>query len=219
MRTSHPARSTRPLHRLFSGLATLLSTIALLLAASAHAQGVRLFTDGSGVNYWDYSYGTATGTSAVEVVNGSKIPVEFGIRWRGTSGVRVRWTSQPGGDWLIGLATGGWAPFDATPLDSLVFWAYSPSSIPAADLPLMFLEDQNNTRTPRYSMSAANPGAICPHLPEPRRNLVTVTVEAGQLHPDRVALFPAGLAAANLMSEQNQPLIQLIPTVPQHAQL
>jgi hypothetical protein len=94
------------------------------------------------------------------MINGSKAPLEYATRWRGTTGIRLRFTQQAAGDWLLGVANAGWTAVDGTQLDSLVFWAYSATALPSGDLPYVFIEDRNNTRTPRYSMSAYNPGGL-----------------------------------------------------------
>jgi hypothetical protein len=153
MRTALPRRPAR--------LARLLLPALLLLVAprSAAATGVRLFTDGSGT-YWDLSYGAYTGGSSVELVNGSKAPLEYTTRWRGTSSLRMRYNARNGGDWLLGVANTGWTAVDAATVDTLAFWAYSGVALPAADLPYVFIEDRNNTRSPRYPMAPYNPNGL-----------------------------------------------------------
>jgi exo beta-1,2-glucooligosaccharide sophorohydrolase (non-reducing end) len=146
-------RSARPLHLALLALATLV-----LVPVAARAQGVRLFRDGSGT-YWDLSYGYASGSS-IEVVNGSKAPLDYTTFWRGTSALRMRYTPRSGGDWLMGVANTGWAVVDGVGLDSLIFWAYSPTALPASELPYVFIEDVNNTRSPRYPMSPYNPNGL-----------------------------------------------------------
>lgn len=148
------SRRARPL----SLLPALGLLVLSLLPAAVQAQGVRLFRDGSGT-YWDLSYGYAN-ISSIEVINGSKAPLEYGTYWRGTSALRMRYTPRSGGDWLLGVANTGWAVVDGTGLDSLVFWAYSATALPAADLPYVFIEDRNNTRSPRYPMAPYNPGGL-----------------------------------------------------------
>ncbi len=142
----------------FPGL--LAAVLLALLASSASAQGVRLFRDGSGGTYWDLSYAFQSGGSTVEMINGSKAPLEYTNRWRGTTAIRMRFTQQSGGDWLLGVANAGWTAVNGAPLDSLVFWAYSVTALAANDLPVVFIEDLNNTRTPRYSMAAYNPAGL-----------------------------------------------------------
>jgi hypothetical protein len=144
--------------RLLFGSAILFVT--MLAASTALAQGVRLFRDGGGATYWDLSYVFASGASSVELINGSKAPVDYATRWRGTSALRMRFTAQTGGDWLLGVANTGWVAVDGTQLDTLVFWAYSAAALPASDLPTVFLEDQNNTRSPRYPLTPHNPTGL-----------------------------------------------------------
>ena len=137
----------------------LLSTTTLT-ASTSFAQGVRLFRDAASGTYWDLSYGFAANGSAVELINGSKAPVDYVTYWRGTSALRMRYTAQPAGDWLLGVANTGWVAVDGTQLDTLVFWAYSPQALAANELPYVFLEDKNNTRSPRYAMAPYNPGGL-----------------------------------------------------------
>jgi hypothetical protein len=138
----------------------LLAAGASLASAPSHAQGVRLFRDAPSGSFWDLSYGFASGGSSVELISGSKAPVDYVTYWRGTSSLRMRYTAQPAGDWLLGVANTGWAPVDGMQLDTLVFWARSAAALPASDLPYVFLEDQGNTRSPRYAMAPYNPGGL-----------------------------------------------------------
>ena len=157
MKTTPHARRNRLFCTALAGAALLA---AGLLPAAARAQGVRLFRDGTGGTYWDLSYGYSSGGSAVELVNGSKAPLEYVTRWRGTSSLRMRYTAQAGGDWLLGVANTAWTPVDGAQLDSLVFWAYSATALAASDLPNVFIEDKNNTRTPRYPMAPYNQSGL-----------------------------------------------------------
>jgi hypothetical protein len=156
MKTASGARRRLALPALLLGSALLAAALA---PPAARAQGVRLFRDGTGT-YWDLSYGYASGGSAIEVINGSKAPLEYTTRWRGTSSLRMRYTAQTAGDWLLGVANTGWTAVDGATLDSLVFWAYSSAALAASDLPYVFIEDQNNTRTPRYAMAPYNPAGL-----------------------------------------------------------
>ncbi len=161
MRTSLPARSTRPRSARFPGVALAIVVLLSFLAPlAAHAQGFRIFRDGNGYNFWDPSYGVGSLGSSLEVVNGSKLPVDYVTKWRGSSSIRLRWTSVNGGDWVAGVSSLGWTPFDANPLDSLVFFAYSTTAIPAADLPRMLVEDSYNRRSIGQSMAAYNPAGL-----------------------------------------------------------
>ena len=146
--------------RLPSLAALIVATLAcLLFAAPSFAQGVRLFRDGAGGTFWDLSYAAQSGTSTVENVS-SKAPLEYTTKWRGTTSIRMNYKQQSGGDWLLGVANTGFAAVNGTPLDSLVFWAWSSVAIPSASLPYAFIEDYNNTRTPRYSMASYNAAGI-----------------------------------------------------------
>jgi hypothetical protein len=155
-----PARVSARAALLGALVVTALVVTALLVPALASAQGVRLFRDGTGGSYWDFSYAFQSGGSSVEMISGSKAPLDYTTKWRGTTAIRMRFTQAAGGDWLLGVANVGWVAVDGTQLDSLVFWAYSATALSANDLPVVFIEDKNNTRTPRYSMAAYNPGGL-----------------------------------------------------------
>uniref|UniRef100_A0A832MLJ8 Glycoamylase-like domain-containing protein n=1 Tax=Eiseniibacteriota bacterium TaxID=2212470 RepID=A0A832MLJ8_UNCEI len=157
MRTASTIRRGRPLHALLAAVALVLPGFG---PAPALAAGVRLFRDGTGLGFWDLSWGASSGGSTVELANGSKFPVDDATRWRGTSALRLRFTPAAGGDWVLGVANAGWAPFDATALDTVVWWAWSATALDAAQLPDMLLEDQSNVRTPRQPLSIYNPGGL-----------------------------------------------------------
>ena len=145
----------------FARALILAATLAgLSFASVSFAQGVRLFRDGAGGTFWDYSYGSQSGTSTVELISGSKAPLEYTTKWRGTTAIRMNFKQQTGGDWVLGVANSGFAAVDGTPLDSLVLWAYSATAIASSSLPYAFIEDKNNARTPRYSMAAYNAAGL-----------------------------------------------------------
>ena len=155
-----PCLRIRPLRAVSPAAALVVAALAtLLFAPASHAQGVRLFRDGTGGSSWDLSYAAQSGTSTVENLS-SKIPLEYTTKWRGTTSLKLNFKQQSGGDWVWGVANTGWAAVDGTQLDSLLFWAYSPTAIAASSLPYAFIEDKNNVRTPRYSMAAYNPAGL-----------------------------------------------------------
>ena len=129
-----------------------------LAPAPAHALGVRLFSDSPDRTFWDSSWGYANSPSSLELVNGSKFPVDSAHAFLGKNALRLAWTSATGGDWALTAATQSWVVFDPTPYDSILFVVWSPADIPAADLPDFFLEDQDNVRTPRHPLSDWLPG-------------------------------------------------------------
>jgi hypothetical protein len=149
-----------PAPRRAPSIVALSALITLVFASPSHAQGVRLFRDGAGGTFWDFSYASQSGASTVEMINGSKAPLEYTTKWRGTTAIRLNFKQQSGGDWVLGVATAGWAAVNGTPLDSLVLWSYSATAIPSASLPYVFIEDVNNVRTPRYSMASYNPSGV-----------------------------------------------------------
>ncbi len=135
-------------------LAPLLALTALVvLPSTAAALGVHLFHDSPRPDQWESSWGYAASGSQLELVDVSHFPVDTMRAFIGANALRLHWTSAAGGDWMLTAATRSWIPFDTTPLDSIVFAAWSDQAIAGEDLPDFLLEDANNTRTPRHPLS------------------------------------------------------------------
>jgi exo beta-1,2-glucooligosaccharide sophorohydrolase (non-reducing end) len=129
------------------------AAVLVLVAASAAAQGIRLFQDSSNPAYWDASWGYASGASQLALINVSHFPVDASHAYIGDNSLRLSWMSATGGDWMLTAATPSWVPFDTSALDTIVFALWSAQAIAAADLPDFLLEDANNVRTPRHPLA------------------------------------------------------------------
>jgi hypothetical protein len=136
----------------------LLVTLATA-ASAATTPGAYLFTDSPNPAEYIASWGYATAPSQLALVNVSHVPADTAHVFLGSNALRLAWTSATGGDWMLAVAPPGWVPVDTSPYDTLVFVVWSPTSVPAADLPDLLLEDADNVRTPRHPMSAYLSGA------------------------------------------------------------
>lgn len=138
-----------------------LVVIALLCAAPTSAQVYRIFSDSPDTTQWIASWGFARGGSSLALVATSHVPVTRPA-FLGSNAARLSWTAAGGGAWELTIATSAWVAFDSSPYDTLVFAVWSPAAIGASDLPLFFLEDADNHRTPTHPLSeflAAVPAA------------------------------------------------------------
>lgn len=125
----------------------------LILSLKSFAQDFIFFNDSPTASYYDPSWGFSSNGSLLELINTNKFPVETTIKYSGTNALRLKYTSMSGGDWGIAVAGIDWPGRDATTKDSLIFMAYTATSIAAADLPVIYLEDLNNKQTPKQKLS------------------------------------------------------------------
>lgn len=127
--------------------------VFLLLTINSFAQDYIFFNDSPTASYYDPSWGFFSNGSLLELINTNKFPVETTVKYSGTNSLRLKYTSKSGGDWGIAVAGIDWPGRDATAKDSLIFWAYTTTSIASVDLPTIFLEDLNNKQTPKQKLS------------------------------------------------------------------
>lgn len=124
----------------------------LAFAAPAGAQVQRIFSDSPDSTEWSDSWGFASGGSALDLRNSTHVPVTTNA-FLGRNAVRLTWLAAAAGTWELTVATRYWVAFDSTPYDSVVFAVWSPQALGAGDLPLFFLEDADNHRTPSHPLS------------------------------------------------------------------
>jgi hypothetical protein len=130
-----------------------LFTIFLFLPCLLLAQDYVFFSDSPNDTYYDPSFGFYNNPSVLVLASDSKFPVDTGNKYSGTNALRLRWKSSAGGDWGIAVAEQGWIPHDVTIKDSITFWTYSTSTIDSAALPVIYIEDIQNEKTPKQSLS------------------------------------------------------------------
>jgi exo beta-1,2-glucooligosaccharide sophorohydrolase (non-reducing end) len=91
-----------------------------------------------------YSGGTAVYPSTLELYSG-RLPVETKLFYSPPNAIRLAWRSIAGGSWegeiRVVSIRNRIADF---PGDTLYFWCYSTDAIPAADLPMVELEDESH---------------------------------------------------------------------------
>ena len=134
----------------------ILIFIFLLTFSISFAQDYIYFNDSSDTNYYDPSWGFFQTPSQVELINDNKFPVSTTTFYFGLNSLKLNWTSQSGGDWGLAVASPGWVTHNVNKKDSIIFMAFSPDSINAIDLPVIFIEDVNNTKTPHVKLSDFN---------------------------------------------------------------
>jgi exo beta-1,2-glucooligosaccharide sophorohydrolase (non-reducing end) len=98
-------------------------------------------------DYYYYSSGRAVFPSTIELLSGA-LPVEKKNFFTAPNALRLQWRSVTGGSWETELRVVSMrnrlTDFRG---DTLYMWCYSPETIPAADLPLLQLEDEQHNFT------------------------------------------------------------------------
>ena len=133
---------------------TILIIFSLIVFCGlTYAQGFIFFTDSPSNDYYDFSFGFANTPSTLELINQSKFPVDTVNFYSGINSLRLHWISNSGGDWGMAVAADGWTGHDVNQVDSIIFMAYSDVTIDSAELPVIYIEDLNNTKTPKEFLS------------------------------------------------------------------
>ncbi|MHC4067546.1 MAG: glucoamylase family protein, partial [Planctomycetota bacterium] len=156
--TRAPGTSKAGAAGLLAVAALLVLTGLLALAGDAYPAGIRYFGDSTDSTYYPTSWGTHSGASWVELALSTHFPVDPQRPFLGSNSLRLSWVSAPGGDWALTAAAPGWSAYDTSPFDSLVFMAWTESAVTVNELPMIFLEDQSNARTPRQALSQFSSG-------------------------------------------------------------
>jgi hypothetical protein len=98
-------------------------------------------------DYYYYSSGRAVFPSTIELLSGA-LPVEKKNFFSAPNALRLQWRSVTGGSWETELRVVSMrnrlTDFRG---DTLYMWCYSPEAIPAANLPLLQLEDEQHNFT------------------------------------------------------------------------
>jgi len=129
----------------------------LFTGMQAKSQSYLYFQDSQIATYLDESWMELTAPSLLERMGNDlrKFPVESVIpAHQGFNSLRLHWTSATGGDWVAIAAGPGWAVHNLVGTDTLSFWVYSATSLAASALPKVFMEDVNNVRTTKFSISS-----------------------------------------------------------------
>jgi exo beta-1,2-glucooligosaccharide sophorohydrolase (non-reducing end) len=98
-------------------------------------------------DYYYYSGGRPVFPSTIELVSGS-LPVEKKNFFTPPNALRLQWRSVAGGSWDAEVRVINMRNRPTNFLgDTLYIWCYSPEEIPAADLPVIQLEDEEHNFT------------------------------------------------------------------------
>jgi hypothetical protein len=127
-------------------------TAIIILSVSAYSQDYIFFSDSPNSSYYDPSWGFANSPSFLERVNGSKFPVSTTYYYSGLNSLKLKWISQTGGDWGMAVASEGWIGRNVLLKDSISLYIYTTNAFLSADFPLMYIEDLNNTKTPKQNV-------------------------------------------------------------------
>jgi exo beta-1,2-glucooligosaccharide sophorohydrolase (non-reducing end) len=98
-------------------------------------------------DYYYYSSGRSVFPSTVQLLSGA-LPVDRKIFFTPPNALRLQWHSVAGGSWEteVRIVSVRNRPTDFRG-DTLYLWCYSPEAIPAADLPVIQLEDDEHDFT------------------------------------------------------------------------
>jgi len=124
--------------------------VLLLLTITTLAQGVHdrpAFDNSLSYRSFYYSDGYFISPSELELVD-NKVPIDEAHYVSPPNSLRLKWSSQSGGDWLMSLkvkARYGTADFSGS---SLFFWCYSETDLSADESPYIYLKDANDEGTP-----------------------------------------------------------------------
>jgi len=127
-----------------------LPLVLLLLTITTLAQGVHdrpAFDNSLSYRSFYYSDGYFISPSELELVD-NKVPIDQAHYVSPPNSLRLKWSSQSGGDWLMSLkvkARYGTADFSGS---SLFFWCYSETDLSADESPYIYLKDVNDEGTP-----------------------------------------------------------------------
>lgn len=126
-----------------------------LMSWNMNAQSVYFFRDSDNPGFYDSGLAFKTAPSALEQtgVTGDKIPTQV-TAYAGINSLRLKWTSQPGGDWSALVIAPGFPFQDIRNTDTLAFWAYAPTGLAKAAMPVIFMEGAPGaTKSRKYSLS------------------------------------------------------------------
>ncbi|HEX9112497.1 MAG TPA: hypothetical protein VF845_13540, partial [Terriglobales bacterium] len=127
-----------------------LPLVLLLLTIATLAHGMHdhpVFDNSLGHRSFYYSEGFFISPSELELID-SKVPTDETHYVSPPNSLRLKWRSQPGGDWLISLKVR--APYGTAGFSdgSLFLWCYSETDLPADESPFIYLKDLNGEGTP-----------------------------------------------------------------------
>lgn len=140
---------------------SILTAVAIMASCFAGtAQTYLYFQDSPDPIMYDFSWMELTSPSELERKGADlrRFPVESTIpAAQGVNSLRLKWKSVSGGNWFAIAAGLDWTDKDISDTDTLHFMLYSVGGLVKANLPLVFMEDVNNTKTSFHSFQAFSP--------------------------------------------------------------
>lgn len=107
-------------------------------------------------DFYYYSSGRAVFPSSIQLLSGS-LPVERKNFFTAPNALRLEWRSVAGGAWETELRVVSVRNRPTNFIgDTLYLWCYSPEAIPAADLPVLQLEDEQHDFTVPVKLETAS---------------------------------------------------------------
>jgi exo beta-1,2-glucooligosaccharide sophorohydrolase (non-reducing end) len=124
--------------------------VLLLLPVATLTYGIHdrtAFDNSFSYRSYYYSDGLVISPSELDLIN-SKVPIDEAHYVSPPNSLRLKWRSQTGGDWLISLKVAAADESAELSGDSLFFWCYSETDLPADESPLIYLKDVTGEGTP-----------------------------------------------------------------------
>lgn len=127
----------------------------ILFPVNPKAQNITFFLDSPSDEYYDYSWMEVTSPSELFRKGNElrKFPVETSMKFQGSNCLFLKWNSSEGGDWAAIAATDGWGQVNLTDKDYLSFYLSSSFPVEPVNLPGIFMEDIENNKTTRITLS------------------------------------------------------------------
>jgi len=132
---------------------SLLITGLILMTIATKAQEIWFFSEGTNENYYDQGIVDVAnlGTSLFEHTYppgfpqyNDKVPCAA-TAFRGTTSLKFSYTSSSTGNWRVSIFRTGWNSADVTGLDSISFFVWSATDLPASALPEIGLRAMNKS--------------------------------------------------------------------------
>ncbi len=134
---------------------SFLFIFLVLLPLSAHTQELFFFTEGTDATYYDQglvNVGSLNGSSFEHTYPpgfpefNDKVPCST-MAFEGSTSLKFNYISASSGNWQASINRPGWAVADLTGLDSVSFYLYSETGLPATALPLIGLRAVSKSNT------------------------------------------------------------------------
>lgn len=123
---------------------------ALCLSIAGFSQTYYYFQDSPDPDLYDYSWMEVTSPSQLERKGSDlrRFPVESQTpAHQGLNSLRLKWTSQSGGDWVAIAAGLNWTDKNISDTDTVSFWVFAQNGLNQEHFPKLFFEDVQNNKS------------------------------------------------------------------------